>query len=55
MARQRGAKYFVGMPLDHMQGECKDTFSQVMNSAFPGGLISVDQAIGMMDQACFKG
>jgi hypothetical protein len=27
----------------------------VMNSAFPGGLLSVDQAIKMMNTACFKG
>jgi multiple sugar transport system substrate-binding protein len=54
MKRQEGAKYFVGMPLDHMQGECKDTFSQVMNSGFPGGLLSVDDAISMMNQACYK-
>jgi hypothetical protein len=26
-----------------------------MNSAFPGGLLSVDQAIKMMNTACFKG
>ena len=38
MERQKGAKYFIGMPLDIMQGQCKDTFTQVMNSGFPGGL-----------------
>jgi multiple sugar transport system substrate-binding protein len=43
------------MPLDHMQGQCKDTFSQVMNSAFPGGLLSVDDAIKMMNDGCYKG
>ena len=43
------------VPRDLARGECKDSFAQVMNSAFPGGLLSVDQAIKMMNTACFKG
>ena len=55
MERQEDAKYFIGMPLDHhARAECKDTFSQVMNSGFPGGLLSVDEAVSMMNQACYK-
>ncbi len=54
MKRQEGAKYFIGMPIDILKGQCKDTFTQVMNSGFPGGLLSVDQAIKMMDEACHK-
>jgi multiple sugar transport system substrate-binding protein len=54
MSRQEGAKYFIGMPIDILKGQCKETFTQVMNSAFPGGLLSVDKATAMMDQACKK-
>ena len=55
MERQKGADYFIGGPRDLTRGECKDSFAQVMNSAFPGGLLPVDQAIKMMNAACFKG
>jgi multiple sugar transport system substrate-binding protein len=55
MDRQKGADYFIGGPRDLTQGQCKDSFVQVMNSAFPGGLLTVDQAIKMMNAACFKG
>src|SRR5262249_28123497 len=54
MERQQGAKYFTGMPIDILKGQCKDTFVQVMNSGFPGGLLTVDQAVKMMNQACYK-
>ena len=54
MASQKGVEYFTGMPLDIMQnGQCKDAFAQVLNSAFPAGLLTVDRATTMMDAACF--
>lgn len=49
------AEYFTGIPLHHMKGQCAETFTQVMNAAFPAGQIGVDQAIEMMDQACYTG
>jgi multiple sugar transport system substrate-binding protein len=55
MERQKGTDYFIGGPRDLTQGQCKDAFAQVMNSAFPGGLLSVDQVIKMMNAACYKG
>jgi multiple sugar transport system substrate-binding protein len=55
MARQVGENYFIGGPRDLTQGKCKDSFAQVMNSAFPGGLLSVDEAIKLMNTGCFKG
>lgn len=55
MARQKGAKYFFGDPTDFLQGKCLDAFSQVMNAAFPAGLLSVDAAVGIMDRACYQG
>ena len=38
-----------------MTGACKDAFAQVLNSGFPGGLLSVDQTVEMMNKACYKG
>jgi len=55
MARQKGEDYFIGQPLDMVQGQCKDTFGQVLNSGFPGGLVPVDQTVKMMNTGCFKG
>ena len=55
MARQEGAKYFAGMPVDILTGQCKDSFIQVMNKAFPAGLMSVDEAVKAMDEGCHKG
>jgi len=55
MERQKGAKYFTGMPVDILTGACKDAFTQVMNKAFPGGLLSVDDAIKTMNEGCYKG
>ena len=55
MERQKGAKYFVGMPIDIVTGRCRDSFVQVMNSGFPGGLLPVDQAVKLMNQGCYKG
>jgi multiple sugar transport system substrate-binding protein len=55
MERQKGAKYFTGMPVDILTGQCKDSFVQVMNKAFPGGLLGVDEAVKMMNEGCYKG
>jgi multiple sugar transport system substrate-binding protein len=55
MARQKGEDYFVGGPRDMVQGACKDAFGQVMNAAFPGGLLSVDEMVKKMNDACYKG
>jgi multiple sugar transport system substrate-binding protein len=54
LARNTGMEYFIGTPVDLLKGQCLDTFTQVMNTAFPAGLLSVDQATEMMNQACFK-
>jgi multiple sugar transport system substrate-binding protein len=55
MDRQKGRRYFVGQPRDMVTGACKDAFAQVLNSGFPGGLLSVDQTVEAMNKACFKG
>jgi multiple sugar transport system substrate-binding protein len=51
-ARSVGAKFFNGTPLHYLSGKCGDTFSQVLNRAFPAGLISVKDAATQMDSAC---
>lgn len=43
------AKYFFGLPSQVMQGAARDTFTQVINQAFPAGLLTVQQVIGRMD------
>ena len=48
-------EYFVGIPGHHMRGQCAETFEQVMNTAFPGGLMEVDDALEAMDSACYQG
>ncbi len=54
MASQQGADYFIGMPLDIISdGKCTDAFKQVVNSAFPGGLLTVDKAVKAMNDACY--
>ncbi|HEV2379334.1 MAG TPA: ABC transporter substrate-binding protein [Terriglobia bacterium] len=55
MARQQGAKYFDRDPTDFLEGACLDTYIQVMNSSFPGGLLSVDEALRLMNRGCYKG
>ncbi|TMG89673.1 MAG: extracellular solute-binding protein, partial [Betaproteobacteria bacterium] len=55
MERQKGEKYFIGQPRDMVTGECKEAFAQVLNSGFPGGLLSVDQTVQAMNKACYKG
>lgn len=51
-SRSAGAKFFVGTPLHYMKGRCAETFSRVLNKEFPGGQLSVDDAVGQMDAAC---
>jgi hypothetical protein len=38
-----------------MRGQCAETFEQVMNTAFPAGLMAVDEALEAMDSACYEG
>jgi ABC-type glycerol-3-phosphate transport system substrate-binding protein len=55
MERQKGTDYFIGGPRDMVEGACKDAFGQVMNAAFPGGLLPVEDTLKKMNAACFKG
>ena len=51
----KGVDYFVGMPSQVLQGQPKEVFAQVMNTAFPAGLISVKDATDQMDVAMKAG
>lgn len=53
-ARNKDATYFFGTPLFHYRAKCAETFTQVMNNAFPAGLITVKDAAEKMDAACLK-
>lgn len=50
-AANEGAKYTFGIPVQQMQGTPRETFTQVVNQAFPAGLIGVDEVISMMSAA----
>lgn len=53
-ARNTGVKYFIGLPIQVASGKCKDAMVQIMNAAFPAGLIAVDDAVKQLDVACAK-
>ena len=53
-ATSEGAKYYFGMPIQVMQGKPKEVFTQVINSAFPAGSISVDDVVKQMNAAYGK-
>lgn len=53
--RNANVKYFFGTPLLYLRAKCAETYTQVINNAFPAGLISVNDAAEKMDAACFKG
>ena len=53
-ARNRNVTYFFGTPLLYYRAKCAETYTQVMNNAFPAGLIGVQDAADKMDAACRK-
>jgi len=50
----KDAKYFIGIPQEHLAPQCKDAFVQVINVALPAGLINVDDAVKRMNDACYQ-
>lgn len=50
-AANDGARYTFGLPVQQMRGAARETFTQVVNQAFPAGLIGVDEVIAMMSAA----
>jgi len=53
--RNQNRNYFIGTPIDHIRGQCKETFVQVLNGAFPAGILGPEEAIDQMNAACYKG
>lgn len=51
-ASNAGTEPFLGMLLDHLRGACLDAYKQVVNVGLPAGLVSVDQAVEMMQASC---
>lgn len=52
-ARNADVSYFFGTPLMHYRGRCAETYTQILNNAFPAGLVSVEDAAARMDAACY--
>jgi multiple sugar transport system substrate-binding protein len=48
-AVNKDAVYFLGQPIQIMRGAARDTFTQLINQAFPAGLLTVDQVVQRMD------
>lgn len=53
-ARSADREFFLGTPIDFVQGACRDTYIQVLNAALPGGLLDAKSAAEQMDAACYK-
>jgi multiple sugar transport system substrate-binding protein len=53
--RGEGRTWFLGTPIDFLRGQCRETFVQVINGAFPAGLIGAAEAIEQMEAACYTG
>jgi multiple sugar transport system substrate-binding protein len=53
--RGQGRTWFLGTPIDFLRGQCKETFVQVLNGAFPAGIIGPEEAIEQMEAACYTG
>ncbi len=43
------ADYYIGMPMQVLQGQAREVFEQVVNSAFPAGLIGPEEVAAQMD------
>lgn len=48
-AANDGSEYFFGIPLQLLQGRARDTFTQVVNSAFIAGQVGVEDVVRQMN------
>lgn len=53
--RSEDRQFFLGTPIDLIRGQCREVFVQVLNAAFPAGLISSEEATDQMEAACYTG
>ena len=54
-AVNKDADYFIGIPLNFLQGQCREAFVQVINVGLPAGLVTVQSAVMRRARACYKG
>ena len=52
---KRDSTFFIGIPLNFVSGNCRETFVQVVNVGLPAGLVSVEDTVKRMNAACYKG
>ena len=50
-AVNEGVEYFFGLPVQVMRGGRKEVFTQVVNEAFPAGLLTVEEVVERMNAA----
>lgn len=50
-ATNEGSEYFFGIPLQVLQGRARDVFTQVVNTAFISGQVSVEEVVRQMNAA----
>lgn len=43
------AEYYIGLPMQVLQGQAREVFEQVVNSAFPAGLIGPEEVAAQMN------
>jgi multiple sugar transport system substrate-binding protein len=48
-AVSEGGTYYIGLPSQILQGQAHEVFAQVVNSAFPAGLIGPDEVVAQMN------
>lgn len=46
-----GKKYYLNLPQGVLRGKAKEVFAQVVNQAFPAGLIGVDEVVKKMNDS----
>jgi multiple sugar transport system substrate-binding protein len=44
-----GKKYYLNLPQGVLRGKAKEVFAQVVNQAFPAGLIGVEEVVKQMN------
>mgnify|MGYP006202199193 CR=1 FL=1 len=54
-ARSADREFFLGTPIDFVQGQCRDTYIQLLNAGLPGGLIDAQSTAEQMNEACYTG
>lgn len=54
-AVSQDATYYIGLPMQVLQGEAREVFTQMVNEAFPAGIVSAEEVIEAMSAAMGSG